>query len=182
MRLEFRLTNFAPAKIRSCSMGSFGAEVCPILLLCLGFADTAPAAGDPSQVVRSAIEWRTDYKAALREAACKKKPLFIYTTFSTCFWAHKMESEILADRRIESLVNEQFIPVKIYAERDPDVIDSYHVHTFPTTIICSSEGRVLQSIEAYAAVARLLPELTRAASVKQEWDLKVSCRRARRRR
>lgn len=165
--------------------------LCLVLLPCLSLAGTEEtrAANDPSSKDKTpSIHWRTDYHAARREAAEKKLPLFIFTTFETCFSAHKMEAETLSDAKIVGLLNERFIPVKVDAERTPWIIESFHVQSFPTTIICSAlldfgwvdsgisveaaDGKILRTIEGYADVEQLMAGLENASG--NSADIKAS--------
>ena len=73
------------------------------------------AAGTPAQE----INWRYDYNAARKEAAEKHRPLLLDFGTEHCFWCAKLDTTTFKDAEIARLVNEQFVPLKVEAEKNP---------------------------------------------------------------
>src|SRR5262245_24995346 len=65
------------------------------------------------------IAWRTDYNVALAESEKRGLPLVIDFTTTPCIWCDRMDTSTFRDSRIIDLINQQYVPLKIHASRDP---------------------------------------------------------------
>ena len=77
-----------------------------------------------AQHAENPVYWHVWSLASLREAADKKKPIFISIGYSTCHWCHVMEKESFSDLQIAKILNKNFFCIKIDREERPD-IDNY---------------------------------------------------------
>src|SRR5271170_397164 len=87
----------------------------PLLLLAL-LASNAPAADK--------VEWRTDYDVARKEASDQKKPLLLDFGTEDCVHCKRMHQTTFKDPAIVKLLNENFIPLKVDANREPRLAQS----------------------------------------------------------
>jgi uncharacterized protein YyaL (SSP411 family) len=99
------------------------------------------------QHVLNPVDWYPWGDEAFRRAAAEDKPVFLSIGYATCHWCHVMAHESFGDRKISSLLNENFIAIKVDREERPD-IDSIYMAAcqqmtgqggWPLTIIMTPE-------------------------------------------
>jgi thioredoxin-related protein len=108
------------------------------------------------------VQWRYDYTAARREAKEKQRPIVMDFGTSNCFWCKKLDASTFRDPGIVRQLNEQFIPLKIDAEREPGLAQTLRIQSYPTLVFAAPDGRILGSHEGFVDVARFTQQLTRA--------------------
>jgi len=108
------------------------------------------------------VQWRHDYNAARREAKDKQRPIVMDFGTSNCFWCKKLDTSTFRDPGVVKQLNEQFIPVKIDAEREPGLVQTLRIHSYPTLVFAAPDGRILGSHEGFVEVARFSQRLSRA--------------------
>ena len=67
------------------------------------------------------VNWYPWNKEALELAKKQNKMLIISIGYSACHWCHVMESESFEDPEIASLMNDNFICIKVDKEERPDI-------------------------------------------------------------
>jgi thioredoxin-related protein len=142
-----------------------------IVLLTAGF--------HPAPEQFAPLDWRTANEASLLARTFDKKILvWIYTDW--CGYCHLMEKKALSDPRIVDLINLNYFPVRLNAERK-DRIEAFgtsfkylpekKVHElayvlmngrtqYPSIIILNREGEILTPIQGYVEADTLKPILT----------------------
>jgi thioredoxin-like negative regulator of GroEL len=120
------------------------------------------------------VQWRYDYNAARKEAKEKGLPLLLDFGTVNCFWCRKLDETTLRDPTISRALNEQFIPLKVDAQRSPTLTELLRVQSFPTVVLAAPDGKILGTMEGYTETGRFLEHLNRAlASVANpEWMAK----------
>jgi thioredoxin-related protein len=121
-------------------------------------AFTPPTAASSAQEV----EWRYDYTAACREAREKKRFLIMDFGTSNCIWCRKLDALTFRDPGVVKQLNEQFIPVKIDAGREPGLAQTMQIQSYPTLVFAAPDGKILGSHVGFVEVAHLLQQLNRA--------------------
>jgi thioredoxin-like negative regulator of GroEL len=110
------------------------------LILCCLVADRVPG---------QEIQWRHEYAAARTEADKKGLPLLIDFGTSNCFWCKKLDETTFRDPRIVAVLNEQFVPLKIDAERDFKLAQDLRISAFPTLVMAAPGGKILYHKEGF---------------------------------
>jgi thioredoxin-related protein len=123
------------------------------LLLSAGGAEPNPA---PSG-------WRTDMKRAWQTAQQSRRPLLLYFKMANCVYCRKMERETLADEALANDIQTRFVSANLTLEQDADLVRQYQVRTFPTMVIVSPGGKVIDHISGYVAAKDLRTRLRLAA-------------------
>ena len=59
-------------------------------------------------------------------------------------------------------LNEQFIPLKIDAEREPELVQILQIQKYPTLVLAAPDGTILESHEGFVEVAHFSQQLNRA--------------------
>jgi thioredoxin-related protein len=128
------------------------------LLGVAAFLATTAAAPAQTQTVR----WRSDYNAARREAAETGRPLLIDLVTDNCVWCKRLDATTFRDPATVAALNDQFIPLKVDAERDPSLAQALHVQMYPTMVLAGPDGKIFALLEGYMEAPRLQEQLQRA--------------------
>jgi uncharacterized protein YyaL (SSP411 family) len=107
------------------------------------------------------VQWRYDYNAARREALEKSRPLLLDFGTVNCFWCKKLDASTFKDPAIVQFLNEQYIPLKIDANRDAALADLLQVQSYPTLILAGPDGKILDTLEGFQEGPRLMHQLRR---------------------
>jgi len=95
------------------------------------------------------VQWRHDYNAARKEAEEQSRPLCIDFGTEQCIWCKRLDLSTFKEPSVVSLLNEKFIPLKIDANREPQLAQALRIETYPTIVLASSDGKVLGTIVGY---------------------------------
>ena len=71
------------------------------------------------------VDWYPWGEEALERAKKEDKPLLISIGYSACHWCHVMEHECFEDEETASIMNENFICIKVDREERPDIDQLY---------------------------------------------------------
>lgn len=120
------------------------------------------------------IQFRTDYNDARKEADKKGLPLVIYFTTDNCFWCNRLVGEVFADGTVAKTMNDKFVPLKIHAAKEPQLVQMLSIRAYPTVILAGPDGKILGTIEGYQDANKFFDNLQRTlASVSNpEWMLR----------
>jgi uncharacterized protein YyaL (SSP411 family) len=67
------------------------------------------------------VDWYPWGEEALRKAEQENKPIFLSIGYATCHWCHVMEGDSFEKQDVASILNENFVPVKVDREERPDI-------------------------------------------------------------
>jgi thioredoxin-related protein len=103
---------------------------------------------DPLQHFQSMGKTNAQILAILGQA---DKPGFLYFTTDWCGACEGLEKETFADPAFGLYLQAHFIPFLINAEKNtgPDLNDLYHIGAYPTVVILSPQGVVIDKITGY---------------------------------
>ena len=86
-------------------------------------------AGEKSPYLRqhgeNPVDWYPWGPEAFEKARAEDKPVFLSIGYSTCHWCHVMARESFEDAGVASILNENFVSVKVDREERPDVDSVY---------------------------------------------------------
>src|SRR5262245_47116755 len=85
------------------------------------------------QHAENPVDWFPWGDAAFEKAAAESKPIFLSIGYSTCHWCHVMEHESFEDPAIASVLNKDFVSIKVDREERPDVDRVYMTFVQATT-------------------------------------------------
>jgi len=71
------------------------------------------------------VNWYPWCDEAFEKAKREDKPIFLSIGYSTCHWCHVMERESFEDEEIASILNNNFISIKVDREERPDIDSIY---------------------------------------------------------
>jgi uncharacterized protein YyaL (SSP411 family) len=89
------------------------------------------------------INWRSWGTAAFTEAIQTHKPIFLVIASSWCEWSHVMDETTLSEPTLISIVNADYIPIRVDSDIRPDVNQRYNQNGWPSVALLSTEGEIL---------------------------------------
>ena len=101
------------------------------------------------------VEWSP---RAFGRADEEKKPVLLSLVTAWSDECAAMDRTTYADPRVESLIDERFVAVRVDADRRPDINERYNLGGWPTTVFLTSAGDTLSGgtyFDAPAMVAAL---------------------------
>jgi tetratricopeptide (TPR) repeat protein len=144
-----------------------------IQTVALGAASVLLPAALVSRAQAQAVEWRHDYVAARKEAVEKGRPMMLDFGTENCFWCRQLDNRTFTDPTIIRLLNQQFIALKVDANRNPNLTEALRIQNYPTMVFASPDGRVLGSQEGFVEAPVLKDLLDRVlANADPEWMLR----------
>ncbi|QGJ72195.1 Hypothetical protein PBC10988_39120 [Planctomycetales bacterium 10988] len=105
------------------------------------------------------LRWKDDFRQAVKEAKQSNKLMLVQFGADWCGYCHKMERETFSQALIARKINEHFIPVHIDGDRQQSLVESFKVDGFPTTLILSSNLRVVDRIVGFRTAAEFADRL-----------------------
>ncbi|MEE2880997.1 MAG: thioredoxin domain-containing protein, partial [Chloroflexota bacterium] len=83
------------------------------------------------QHANNPVDWYSWGQEALSRAVSEDKPILLSIGYSACHWCHVMEKESFEDSNIASLMNHNFINIKVDREERPD-LDAIYMEAVQT--------------------------------------------------
>lgn len=101
------------------------------------------------QHAHNPVNWFPWGDEAFEKAKLEDKPIFLSIGYSTCHWCHVMAHESFEDEEVASLLNENYVCIKVDREERPDIDQLYMAAAttligrggWPLTIVMSPDRR-----------------------------------------
>jgi uncharacterized protein len=77
------------------------------------------------QHAHNPVDWYPWSNEALERAIKEDKPIFLSIGYSSCHWCHVMAHESFENEHIASIMNENYVNIKLDREERPDIDDIY---------------------------------------------------------
>jgi thioredoxin-related protein len=116
------------------------------LLLSILFLFGCTAVDQP--VAESNIAWIKDFDVALDIAKSESKPILIDFYTDWCGWCKKLDKDTYGNAQVQQEL-EQFVCVKIDAEKNKDLSRKYKISGFPSTAFLKSDGQLIEVVPGY---------------------------------
>jgi len=119
------------------------------------------------------ISWREWGEEAFAEAKALDKPILLDIGAVWCHWCHVMDDGIPGDPihtgtystpEVQQRIRENFIPIKVDNDRQPDINARYNMGGWPTTAFLTPDGDTLYG-ETYVTPSRMVGLLDHIAHV-----------------
>jgi uncharacterized protein len=121
--------------------------ICATLLLnveCKSFEPTvAGFVAYTSVDVGSKIKWRNWDDAAFADAQKSDKLVFLFLTQAWCAQCDEMEAQVLNTDNVAAQINQDYLPIKIDADRYPNLYDRYYFPGYPSCVVLTPDARVI---------------------------------------
>jgi uncharacterized protein YyaL (SSP411 family) len=90
-----------------------------------------------------AVAWLPWGPEAFARARAERRPILLSISASWCHGCAVMDTASYADPRVAALIAERLVPVRVDADRRPDVNDRYNLDGWPTTVLLTPSGEML---------------------------------------
>lgn len=94
---------------------------------------------------RLPITWYEWHDESFELAETLELPILLYITAPWCEPCHLMEDTTLSDPEVVLVINDDYIPIMVDADKRPDVDNRYNRGGWPTTAFLNAAGEVLES-------------------------------------
>src|SRR5688500_5443454 len=91
----------------------------------------------------TAIAWRPWSTESFERARTEGKPVLLSLAPSWCRNSLAMDRTSYADPEVAALANGRFVPIRVDADRRPDIGDRYSLGGWPTTAFLTPDGEIL---------------------------------------
>ena len=148
-------------------------------------SDALTSAGKADRDGPPVVAWRPWTRKAFDEAARGRKPVLLSITAPWCQGCAVMDRNCYEQPGIAATIQRRFVPVRVDADRRPDIHDRYNLEGLPTTAFLTPSGEVLTG-STYLPPERLASELLavadayteRGASLEERASAAAAARRA----
>jgi len=113
------------------------------------------------------IDWRDWTDSAFDESRATGKPILLSISAVWCHWCHIMDDKTYSDPQVVENINDNFIPIRVDADRNPDINSRYNMGGWPSTVFLTSDCDVLTG-STYVPPDQMLLVLDRISSAYSE--------------
>lgn len=99
--------------------------------------------GYTDSISPSKVDWRNWEAATFAEAEKSDRLLFLYLTNAWCVPCNRMETLVLSDDSISSQLERDYVPIRIDADRYPNLYDRYQLGGYPSCIVLTPDARIV---------------------------------------
>lgn len=130
---------------------------------CLLVACAVVLVGASGSLRADSVKWRTDYAAALKEAAQKGQPLFVNVGTTDCYWCKQLDIRTFIDADITKVLADRCVPLKLDASDASNayLVKALKVQSYPTLIFAGPDGSIVGYREGFLEPAALKEQLTK---------------------
>jgi uncharacterized protein len=111
----------------------------------------------------SAVQWLSWGTDAFARARAENKPVLLSIAAPWCHSCHEMDRTTYADPDVAALVNERFVPIRVDADRRPDISERYALGGWPTTAFLNADGDLVGG-GTFVSLARMPSVLDQVAT------------------
>ncbi|MBI5759794.1 MAG: thioredoxin family protein [Planctomycetales bacterium] len=108
------------------------------------------------------VVWHDNFNRALEEATRRDCVLLVHFHATWCPPCKRMEREVLNTPEMLRFLEAGVVAVKVDGEMHPDLKDRFDIEAFPSDVIITPQGRVLNSSQGYQSKDSYLSTLARA--------------------
>ncbi|NLM65173.1 MAG: thioredoxin domain-containing protein [Firmicutes bacterium] len=109
------------------------------------------------------IKWYQWHRDAFELAEARGVPVLLSISASWCHWCHVLDSEAFSDPEVVSVINSDYVPIRVDTDVRPDVNAMYNMGGWPTVALLDHDGRILSGA-TYLPAPRMLEWLQRTSS------------------
>lgn len=105
------------------------------------------------------MDWNAD---TFRLAEELDLPVLLNISAKWCRWCRSMDEQSYKDPEVSSLINGEFVPVRVDNDRRPDINSRYNMGGWPSTVVLTPTGQVLTG-RTYVAPEEMTAFLRKAS-------------------
>lgn len=123
-----------------------------------------------SAAAQDAIPWATDLQKALAKAAQEKKYVFVEVYADWCGPCQHMEKTTWQDPKVIATLANDYVPLKIDADKDPATASQYGVESLPTMMLLTAEGTPFAQRLGYMSANSVMEFLDESSQLEAKID------------
>ena len=123
----------------------------------------------------SEICWEEWSDEAFERARNQDKLVLLSIGACWCHWCHVLDRSSYSDPQVVELINDRYVPIRVEADRRPDIQDRYLMGGWPTTAVLTPDARILTG-STYMPPERMLSLLRQIDQLYQEDKASVTRR------
>jgi uncharacterized protein YyaL (SSP411 family) len=104
--------------------------------------------------MKTKINWLEWNRESFEKAKKEDKPILLDLTAVWCHWCHVMDATSYSNDEIAERINKDFVPIKVYIDKRPDIRERYNMGGFPSTVFLDSDGYIITG-ETYVPPDRM---------------------------
>jgi protein disulfide-isomerase len=108
------------------------------------------------------VQWLTEYASARRAGIKEDRLVLLFVTSENCGYCVKMQDETLSDQTIIKTLQKKFVPAKLKLKMDDELAQQLQVSIYPTTLIISPQGKILDYARGYLTPTELRQRMNSA--------------------
>jgi thioredoxin-related protein len=126
--------------------------VLTVVVLLVGAGFTTVSGGER-------LPWQSDLAVAQELSVKHGRPLLVFVMTKNCVYCRKMEQNTWANEAMHERLQTEFIPLRLDADKHPELAAKFGVEGFPATLIYGSNRRLLGQFVGYAPLDLVLQML-----------------------
>ncbi len=115
----------------------------------------------------SEINWFS-FQEGVKRAKREHKLIIMDIYAQWCHWCNVIENTTYRDKKVRKIIEEFFIPVRVDAEKEPDINKKYNQGGLPTTVILTPDKEILWGSGRYISPEDMFKLLNYFSSLSQE--------------
>lgn len=109
----------------------------------------------------ASVTWSHDIRAAARQARQARRPMIVRVTADWCSYCQRMKKETFTHPQVLGEISGGYVPVIVDADRNSEIVSQLGVRSLPTTLVISSDLRVVERMEGFRSSDQLSQSLRR---------------------
>lgn len=123
---------------------------------------SAVIAATASSFATAEIAWNENLRSAHAKAQAENKLLLLHFYSDNCVWCDRLEAGAFKAPIVDAALTEHYIPVKIHAGKNPQLVEMFQVKAFPTDVIVTTNGKTVSHTVSPQAADRYVAMLQSA--------------------
>ncbi len=119
------------------------------MIMVLTIASLVASSPVGAQVTANRIHWAHSPERAMSLARDSHLPILAFVTSENCTYCRKMERETWSNPQIIAQTQAGFIPLKLHASQHRKLVAELGVRAFPSTILFTPEGNVINGAKGF---------------------------------
>ena len=130
-----------------------------VLILILSVAGLTDAA--------DSINWRS-YEEGMAVSKIEKKKVFLHFYADWCGFCRQMANTTFKDNALIDYLNENFMPIRVNTDLEPQTAGNYGVVGLPHTVFLTEMGEPIFSVPGFVPTDTLMPMLQEVNNLKTD--------------
>jgi len=105
------------------------------------------------------VAWKCNYREALEESSARRMPVLVVIGARWCRYCRRMEAETLCHPEVMARIADRFVPLRIDADEQGELVEKFKVSSFPTVLIVSPERMIVARYSGFQSAAQLTARL-----------------------